>query len=145
MKSPLTLFALLALPTVILAGLTFAVIGPGGPPSRAGSAATQPGPVPPTHAELAAPPALTAQNEACALPSLPVGALPPAFPIWCQPKATTGPTTFVQTNNSWVDDFDHELSNADMGTGYKVFDTQERIYKTQHFRHKRGPDHGRLR
>jgi hypothetical protein len=63
----------------------------------------------------------------------PLGALPPATPEWCFP-ATSGPATLTQGPNSWLDDFDHGLSHADMGAGYRVFDNQEGV-STRHFRH----------
>src|SRR5690242_19578587 len=50
----------------------------------------------------------------------PSGALPPAVPVWCAPLAT-GDSTLVDDANSWLDDFNHGLSNAEMGEGYRVF------------------------
>lgn len=65
----------------------------------------------------------------------PSGALPPALPVWCAPLAS-GATTLVNGANAWVDDFNHNLSNADMGDGYLVFENQgASVYKTEHFRH----------
>jgi hypothetical protein len=65
----------------------------------------------------------------------PSGALPPALPIWCAPLAT-GASTVGDGSNSWVDDFNHNLSNAEIGDGYKVFDNQgASVYRTEHFRH----------
>jgi hypothetical protein len=65
----------------------------------------------------------------------PAGALPPALPIWCAPLAT-GASTVADGANSWVDDFNHNLSNAAMGDGYRVFENQgASVYRTEHFRH----------
>jgi hypothetical protein len=76
-----------------------------------------------------------AQGTGCWTSDTPLGALPPAKPIWCIP-ATDGPTTFVQGDNSWVDEFDHGLSNASIGPGYQVFDKSgSSIDQSQHFRH----------
>jgi hypothetical protein len=76
-----------------------------------------------------------AQGTNCWTSDTPLGALPPAKPIWCIP-ATDGPTTFVQHDNSWLDEFDHGLSNATIGPGYLVFDgSGASIDQSQHFRH----------
>jgi hypothetical protein len=65
----------------------------------------------------------------------PSGALPPALPIWCTPLAR-GASTVTNGANSWVDDFNHNLSNAEMGDGYRVFENQgASVYRTEHFRH----------
>src|SRR5437762_12984418 len=63
----------------------------------------------------------------------PLGALPPAVPEWCF-AATTGPSTFTQGPNSWLDDWDHGLSHASLGDGYRAFDSQLGA-ATRHFRH----------
>jgi hypothetical protein len=72
----------------------------------------------------------------CPWPAVtPAGALPPALPAWCS-APTTGRATFVDGPTSWLDTFDHGLSEADMGPGYRVFDNQgASVYRTQHFRH----------
>jgi hypothetical protein len=64
----------------------------------------------------------------------PIGALPPAMPMLCD-SLITGPSTFVQGPNSWLDDFNHHLSMATIGDGYKVFEKQEGVAATGTFRH----------
>src|SRR5688572_30114812 len=74
-------------------------------------------------------------SGSCWSSDTPLGALPPAKPIWCAP-ASDGPTTFVDGNNTWLDEFDHGLSNAGIGAGYQVFDhAGASIDQSQHFRH----------
>jgi hypothetical protein len=63
----------------------------------------------------------------------PVGAIPPAIPEWCF-AATTGPATFVDGPNSRLDEWNHGLSHASLGDGYKAFDNQLGA-ATRHFRH----------
>jgi hypothetical protein len=55
-------------------------------------------------------------------------------PTWCS-TTTSGPTTFTQGANSWADDFNHGLTNASMGAGYRVFERVGNNHLTQHFRH----------
>ena len=63
------------------------------------------------------------------------GALPPAAPAWCSPLAQGDPT-FVEGPDSWLDDFDHGLTNATLGDGYQVFERAgPSINKALHFRH----------
>src|SRR5215216_6772955 len=69
----------------------------------------------------------------------PVGALEPARPTWCSAR-TTGSPTFFSGTNSWTDDFNHGLSNADIGPGYVATEAtlpgnDNPSYKAQHFRH----------
>ncbi len=58
----------------------------------------------------------------CTSPSGPVaGALPTqAGPVFCD-IVNAGPTTFTSGGNSWADDFDHGLSFATMGDGYRTW------------------------
>src|SRR5437763_16809431 len=63
----------------------------------------------------------------------PVGAIPPAIPEWCF-QATTGPATFVDGPNTRTDEWNHGLSHASLGDGYKAFDSQLGA-TTRHFRH----------
>lgn len=72
--------------------------------------------------------------EPCWPSDTPLGALPPAIPIWCT-KPTSGPSTYTEGSNSWLDEFGHGLSNADMGEGYEVFESEGSILRSQHFRH----------
>ena len=87
-----------------------------------------------TVAHAAHTPMSLVQTLACWPAGLPLGALPPAEPIWCSESAD-GPPTFIEGPNSWFDEFDHGLSNASMGAGYQVFESKNRVNKTQHFRH----------
>jgi hypothetical protein len=64
----------------------------------------------------------------------PYAALPPALPMLCDTLNTGVPATFTQGANSWVDEFNHGASMADMGTGYQIFDALQ-VAKTGHFRH----------
>jgi hypothetical protein len=48
----------------------------------------------------------------------PLGAVAPARPIWCEFPLATGPSTLRQGPNAWADDWQHGLSNADLGGGY---------------------------
>ena len=63
----------------------------------------------------------------------PLGALPPARPTWCS-ATTTGAPTFVQGLNSWRDEWQHGLSNANLGAGYQTFGFGS-VAREQHFRH----------
>jgi hypothetical protein len=71
----------------------------------------------------------------------PMGALPDQpRPIWCYDPPETGASTFRQGANSWIDDFNHGLSLADLGPGYRVFSTAEageteRLNRFQYWRH----------
>jgi hypothetical protein len=67
----------------------------------------------------------------------PLGALPPALPMLCDSLLAGVPATFVNGANSWVDDFNHGASMADMGTGYVMFNNSsiDAPGKTGFFRH----------
>ncbi|MFN0074175.1 MAG: hypothetical protein ACKVVP_22060 [Chloroflexota bacterium] len=76
--------------------------------------------------EYAAPP--------CPWPdSLPLGALPPARPAWCD-ELGTGASTLENGSNRWLDEWEHGLSMADLGEGYRVFNFGS-VYRTETFRH----------
>jgi hypothetical protein len=67
---------------------------------------------------------------------VPLGALPgQPQPVWCYPRLASGPSTFSQASNSWVDDFNHGLTLANIGSGYKVFDRARGINQSLHWRH----------
>jgi hypothetical protein len=57
--------------------------------------------------------------------------------IWCYDPPETGPATFVNGANSWIDDFNHHLSLADIGPGYRVFGdgAGQQFLPSQHWRH----------
>ncbi|MBK9308186.1 MAG: hypothetical protein IPM58_14165 [Nitrospira sp.] len=78
-----------------------------------------------------------AQDARCTSRGTPIGALPPAVPIWCLPEGATGSATFHQGGNAWTDDFQHGLSNAPMGNGYREF----QLGATTRFAHFRHNDH----
>ncbi|MGH2627289.1 MAG: hypothetical protein ACRDHY_11635 [Anaerolineales bacterium] len=68
--------------------------------------------------------------------AVPLGALPPAVPAWCNLPLKQGAPTFASTGNSWLDDFDHGLANAELGAGYRAFDRQgASVQDSIHFRH----------
>lgn len=77
-------------------------------------------------------PAQQAVNLHC--DEVPMGALAPARPIWCEDHVNTGPSTFVQGANSWSDDWEADLNHASLGEGYRVFEAGS-VVRTQHFRH----------
>src|SRR5262245_12769101 len=75
-------------------------------------------------------------QQSCWPHNVPLGALPgQPLPVWCYPTLASGPPTFSQGLNSWVDDFNHGLSLADIGSGYKVFERARGINKSLHWRH----------
>jgi hypothetical protein len=53
--------------------------------------------------------------------AVPIGAIAPAIPEWCKVPLATGATTFTQSGNSWLDDWNHNLTHADIGAGYRTF------------------------
>ncbi|MGH2353026.1 MAG: hypothetical protein ACRDJN_15560, partial [Chloroflexota bacterium] len=79
-------------------------------------------------------PSTALAQTACWPSATPLGALPPARPIWCEPTRATGPATVTQGPNSWLDEFNHGLSTADLGAGYQVFERGS-LNRTAHFRH----------
>jgi hypothetical protein len=78
----------------------------------------------------------TAATQTGCWPSgTPLGALPPATPIWCK-AMTSGPATYVNGDNSWIDEFDAGLMNAEMGDGYRVFEGGGKaLNQSKHFRY----------
>jgi hypothetical protein len=66
----------------------------------------------------------------------PIGALPPAMPMFCDTLRTGVPSTFINGTNSWVDDFEHGASMADLGPGYVRFEKSSlQTGRTGTFRH----------
>jgi hypothetical protein len=67
----------------------------------------------------------------------PVGALPPAMPMFCDHLMRGVRGTFINRRNSWFDDFEHDASMADMGPGYVKFERSSLpgSARTGHFRH----------
>jgi hypothetical protein len=77
----------------------------------------------------------TVSAAACWPDQVAVGALPgQPLPVFCNTFGN-GPSTFVSSGNSWVDTFDHGLSMAEIGAGYRVFDTMGSTNQTKHWRH----------
>ena len=65
----------------------------------------------------AAPARAQASDPRCGV--TPLGAVAPAVPVWCLPQPLPGgASTFVQGANAWRDDWQHGLSNANLGAGY---------------------------
>lgn len=82
------------------------------------------------------PPIAAAQANDPDCQTLPIGAVAPApEPVWCYDPQETGPATFTQGANSWLDEFNHGLSLSDLGAGYKIFDDASALYKVRHWRH----------
>lgn len=76
-----------------------------------------------------------ANPPACNSASTPVGALPPAVPIWCLEQGSDGPATFIATDNTWLDEFQHNLNLAPIGSGYQLFSLGNSQQQQQQFRH----------
>lgn len=75
-----------------------------------------------------------AHAAACPWPDgVPLGALPPAHPAWCDVLGS-GPSTLTQGPNSWLDEWDHGLGMANLGSGYQQF-TFGSVLRTSTFRH----------
>jgi hypothetical protein len=75
-------------------------------------------------------------GQSCWSSDTPLGALPPVEPVWCTDLGS-GPSTFDHGDNSWLDMFDHGLSDADLGGGYRVFGdgASQQFLPSQHWRH----------
>jgi len=52
----------------------------------------------------------------------PIGALPPAMPMFCDHLMGGVRGTFINRRNSWIDDFQHNASMAALGPGYVRFE-----------------------
>jgi hypothetical protein len=52
----------------------------------------------------------------------PIGALPPAMPMFCDRLMRGVRGTFINRRNSWIDDFEHNASMAELGPGYVRFE-----------------------
>ena len=80
-------------------------------------------------------------NAECIDPPVPLGALPPAEPAWCE---TVSPAidTARRGTNTWADSFTGALHSS-LGAGYLVFDDARRtgshaettVYRTETFAH----------
>jgi hypothetical protein len=95
------------------------------------------GSVSPSHAAddtLAASDRASAQS--CWSSVTPLGALPPAEPMWCT-EMGSGPSTFSEADNAWLDAFNHGLTDADIGGGYRVFagGAGQQFLDARYFRH----------
>jgi hypothetical protein len=58
--------------------------------------------------------------------------------MWCYDALNRGGSTFVSGGNAWVDEFDHHLSLADLGPGYRAFEQPgagESFVTGRHWRH----------
>ena len=56
----------------------------------------------------------------CTPAATPLGALPPAKPVWCTDLGTAD-KTFKRRSNGWEDSFDADASMVTVGRGYRVF------------------------
>jgi hypothetical protein len=52
----------------------------------------------------------------------PIGALPPAMPMFCDHLMRGVRGTFINRRNSWIDDFEHNATMAELGPGYVRFE-----------------------
>src|SRR5262252_1890714 len=76
-----------------------------------------------------------ARAAACTSTATPVGALPPAIPIFCETAIGTALSTFQTGPDSWRDDFGFGTKIVSLGDGYTVFDNLSgRYIQTQHWR-----------
>jgi hypothetical protein len=82
-------------------------------------------------------------RERCVATGVPIGALPPAVPAWCD---LLGPAadTAVRGANSWSDGFAGGAVHGAMPASYRVFENpraasapQTSVYRTEHFLHNR--------
>ena len=78
-------------------------------------------------------------SASCAATSTtPLGALPPALPVWCSTLGA-GIDTAVRRSNSWVDAFGSPEQFARLAPSYKIFEAaradRSSVYRTQHFAH----------
>ena len=68
----------------------------------------------------------------------PLGALPPALPVWCSTLAE-GVDTAVKGSNTWVDGFGSPEQYARLAPSYKIFEApradRSSVFKTQHLAH----------
>ena len=73
---------------------------------------------------------------ACADPSPPLGALPPAVPAWCLSLAS-GVDSAIRGVNSWTDEFKSGAVNARIASSYRLFELgrirASTVFKTEHF------------
>lgn len=82
-------------------------------------------------------PALSNPTQAraaeCTSTATPVGALPPAIPIWCEASVGTAGATFQTGPDAWRDDFGYGTKVVALGDGYTVFDSLAGT-RSQHWR-----------
>lgn len=77
----------------------------------------------------------TIPHPMCDATKVTLGVLAPTMPAWCM-DLFDAPSTFQSSGNSWVDNFDHGLAMAGMGSGYKTFtQTNNHTFQAAHFRH----------
>jgi hypothetical protein len=76
-----------------------------------------------------------ARAAACTSTATPVGALPPAIPIFCETAIGTALSTSQTGPDSWRDDFGFGTKIVSLGDGYTVFDNLSGQYiHSQHWR-----------
>jgi hypothetical protein len=110
--------------------------GSGCEPVRPAPPVTTPAPAPTTpRPPQPTTPTTTPHQMDCDSTATPVGALPPATPMFCHHLVAGVPATLTQGANSWVDEFNHGASMADLGPGYKQYNNQVEIRTAGHFRH----------
>jgi hypothetical protein len=99
------------------------------------------GPSRPSAAEKASPAHAHVLSNAipCAAASTtPLGALPPALPVWCS-TLTEGIDSAVKGPNTWIDQFGSPEQFARLAPSYKIFEApradHSSVFRTQHFAH----------
>lgn len=67
--------------------------------------------------------------------TVPIGAVPPAVPEWCQLPLQAGIDTHTETSNGWLDDFNHGQTHATLNGSYVSFGPRGSISDAVHFQH----------
>ena len=80
----------------------------------------------------------TSAAPGCAHPVVPIGALPPAIPVWCERLGAAVDTT-ERAPDRWIDDFDSHVEHAGLAPSYRVYPSARTrpttIYRTETFAH----------
>ncbi len=130
-------FAIAGAMVVGVAGLLVAAVamqhGDENPAAKAPSTTARPAAA--ARASTTATPAHASHQSCSGMDYTPLGALPPATPMFCT-DLVPAPPTFVEGENSWVDDFDHGASMAELGEGYVAFEGLQQVNRSATFRHK---------
>jgi len=119
-----------AMRAVRIAALACLVVSACAPSASATATATA---TPHEHATAAAEP-----DPSCRRAVVPIGALAPATPAWCE-RLGTAVETAVRAPDRWIDEFDGHVEHASLPPSYRVYaSTRTRpttIYRTETFAH----------